>query len=180
MQGFLPSPFFVMTALGAAVLWLWYGDIPDRKILRSVDRSESVTATQITVFDLPDGSNLQPDNLENMVQRPLFSETRKPAVFVSEPEFEEPFEGFIEEEVFESQPEVFVEEQPILDPPRFALQGFMSEEDGDRVLLRNLDDNSQTWVREGEIIQDWSVTNITPNEVHLAQGSLVFVVKLYD
>jgi hypothetical protein len=107
-----------------------------------------------------DKSALQPAlprDLSPLFDRPLFSQTRRPPAEPDTPPATEPAAAT---------------------PPEFVLRGVIVSPQSRRALLQTSGDGKLSRVREGETVEGWEVTAISPRKVTLRQAENVIEIRL--
>ncbi len=143
-------------ALGAVV----YFELNEERPVQDTGRASATARLDRVVLEPETGFSMPPrDSYSEIVARPLFSPSRRPAVA---PE-EEPQAGEI-----------------VATPSGFVLTGVMIAVDDRFALLRRRVPPDMAWVSVGQVIDGWLVEAIEPNRVVLQNGSLREELVLED
>ena len=121
---------------------------------QSAPRSEEIGFTQEVT---------QPIRYVALLERPLFSRTRRPYVPPQLPPAEEP----------PAAPEV------ILSEPQLTIQGIFIRGEIRQALILSAENPSAVWISEGENISGWMLAEIKPNELILLAGTRRRTIELY-
>lgn len=122
--------------------------------------SDPANATEGTAVAIV---TVEPASTAEIADRPLFSQTRRPAVF-----------EVVEEPPPEPDPVWDQPEPPPLEPapppppsprPEVAFLGSISSTLGQTALLRNLETGEEVWLPIGGGVGDWELIEITDTEV---------------
>lgn len=112
--------------------------------------------------------------MQEMNDRPLFSETRRPQVA---PAVVETID-LDEEKIVDNS----VEEDALNDTtlPRLRYVGFVQDELETKGILLDLDSNLEIWVVANDSVQSWTVQSLTAERITLVRGDQQHVVEMLN
>jgi hypothetical protein len=131
----------------------------------------------------PDGSALAlpppsdvTASLAAFADRPLLAENRRlpEPVPVDAPQVEPDMQP---EPMAEAPPEDLPLPPP--EPPRIEAAGVMSLNGETRILLRNLEDGTESWAAQGDRISDWTLVEITQTGALLESQGVQITIQLF-
>ncbi|MEP6016989.1 MAG: hypothetical protein ABJ251_00700 [Paracoccaceae bacterium] len=131
--------------------------LPEERVVQADD--VNVKSNKATLAERPDVF------YSAITERPLFSQTRRPATF--EPAIEEPVVEVVEEKPQQEAP-----------PPNVALHGVSGSVDNLRALL-SIEDGAPDWFLTNAIIQQWVLSEIGSDWIVLRRNDKSFRVELY-
>lgn len=151
-----PGLFILCVILGAVV----YFELNQERPVQDTGRASATARPNGIVLQPETGFSMPPrDSYSEIVARPLFSPSRRPAVAPAE------------------EPQAT---ETAVAPSRFVLIGVMIAVDDRFALLRRRVPPDTAWVSVGQVIDGWLVEAIEPNRVVLRNGSLREELVLED
>jgi hypothetical protein len=109
-------------------------------------------------------------NSQVIVEKPLFSSTRKP--------FEPPI---LEPQVAQAEPAPVVQpiQAPTFDPSQFVMKGVLLMNGSWRALIASPETPAGKWLAVGDELFGWRIRGITPNETVVALQQEIRTLQLY-
>lgn len=162
-----PLSFLLATAVLAAVLMLPTPPATfslDLEISSDIGRPSSTEGTEL-IF-LPEPTDYS-EQLAQVAERPLFSETRRNPV-AQAPAPVEP--AYVEEVLEEIAPESLV-----VAAPNLTLRGYMQTAEMLSVLISSDLVAEEVWVKVGDYLGEWQVVDVAPSQVSIEKAGQRFV-----
>ena len=172
----LVFPPLIVWVLGGGLFWMLQSqrEAPQTEAdtAAAFDPKPESTEPQQTAFILPK-TQIYADQLRQVAERPLFSETRR----IPEPEFiEDPAEVMDPEPTFEEK--IIIEELPAPpDPPALVFKGFVRNGDEIQVLLGLPEHSEEQWVSKGDVLFEWRVQEVSEISIRLERDGFEHIVE---
>jgi hypothetical protein len=182
IRALFPSLLFVASAVGTALVSLMSGQDLSPMPVSSVDAQVTNSFVEGRAEESADVRLLPEINADQraaLVSRPLFSETRKPAVALPEPVLAPepiPISTALPAKPSDDQS---VLKAPLPDPPvkpSLSLSGIIRSKGVVRALLYNASTGKDKWYARGATIDGWKIVAIEANRVFFKQNEFEFVV----
>lgn len=117
------------------------------------------------------------DIIANISGRPLFSATRK-APEMNSAEAEEP--AIAPPTVPEPLNDPVLEAAPPSLPPELQVRGFIRLQSKPSVLIHNLQDQTEQWMKAGDQIMGWTLVEITQGGIILRFNDTEMTMKIFE